>query len=984
MNRAKVVVFSLILPFVGYGDCWVASVGAISLSLCACEPIGHKSGGGVPSEEIRRAATLSSTGKVGLHVSENTLSNWRYQSWARWQIDKFVSEALKSDGTPFEVVTDAQIEAGQLLVSGGLRYPIVLSLANESVSDALVDQLRSYVNAGGNAYLGSSSFTRRPDGSPRGNFALSAEMGLVSRGSWELGNDVIRVSSDASVDSLPLNAPDWRFLPLRWDITHFQPGFVSDIRTSFGADPAPNLDFYSSRPIHEGSHWYWDAVPTSTAGATVIVRPWVQPGFTNDVSTTASATPAGFSESVFATTWSPTYDLQFADVNGDGKVDAVGRNSMTGDVQVGLSTGQEFATSSSWISFSLAYDMWLADVDGDGDADLIGRPKSGGVDVQVALSRGKQGVNSFDPPMRWTDWSQGYDLWLADVDGDGAADLVGRPKSTGVDVQVALSKAKQGVNAFQEPSTRWTDWNQGYEVRLADVDGDRRADLIGHRLPGSQSTHDDIQVALSTGQGFAEPSQRWGWWEQTPTQCGNPAPDCPQPPLAPGQRQYLPYVGDVNGDGRADLVGRGIASPNVVALWINKGAQTGTGTLQSAPPGYGVLVAAKSFGNGKFVYNANMQPFAGYGGDSKIVAEYQTLRSAVDAAYTSHDEALVRLSPWPYPNGAAFIYRHDHVLNDRIVNLETPLGVSGEYYIQPDITATTVTNYPNSAAADTQPPNHAIIGAHQLFHRWPDENDDPAVALQKLNDTRTTIHNDTGIWPINFVAPGYLALRKGSLTAVRDAQFITAGEQGFGPFPSFSVDPEVDGGNVGAVLQLPVTGIIRQQPWSEVCRGVNAVYTMNGLINAYDHAGSDVGGLATGESDAKMYLNYVFSNSNGPVECSAGLNGVNVWKTTSSGVREWWLFRERKSLAVTQSQSSTGAHISVTVSTAAQRAGTTTTADPAGLALRIRLSPRLLGFAATRNITLTGWGGPALSTIQGDQLVIKIGTATAVDIQLGS
>jgi hypothetical protein len=1017
---------------------------AISLLLCASVTPGCKGGGRPPSEEVTGAATLSSSGKVALHVSEHTLANWRYSSWARWQIDGFVSGALASDGTAFAVVTDAQIEAGQLLTGGGgLRYPIVISLANESVSDVLVDKFRSFVNAGGHAYIGSSSFTRRQDGSARGNFALSPEMGLVSRGSWQLGNDVVRVSSSGSADSLPLNAPDWHFLPLRWDITHFPPGFVSDIRTDFSQDPQPNLDFYSSRPIHEGSHWYWDALPGVTNGATVIVRPWVQPGFTNGVAPTASATPAGFSESVFATTWSPLYDVQFADVNGDGKVDAVGRHTMSGDVQVGLSTGQEFATSSSWTSFDTTYDMWLADVDGDGAADLVGRPKSGGTDVKVALSRAKQGVNAFDSPTGWTTWSQSYDLWLADVDGDGAADLVGRPKSQGTDVQVALSLAKQqNTHGFQEPSTRWTDWNQSYnlwladvdgdgaadlvgrpkstgadvqvalslakqqntrrfqepsahwtdwnqtyELRLADVDGDGAADLIGHRLPGSQADHDDVQVALSTRPGFAQPSQRWGWWEQTPTTCGRAAPDCPQPPLTPGQRQYVPYIGDVNGDGRADLIGRGIASPNVIALWINKGPQTGTGTAQSTPPGYGVLTAEKTYGAGKFVYNANMQPFAGYGGDSKIVSEYQSLRSAIDTAYLTHDEALVRLSPWPYPYAAAFIYRHDHVLNHGIVQLETGFGISGEYYIEPEIKKSNnvnSTDYPDFAFADTHPPNHAIIGAHQLFHRWPDENDDPAVALQKLNDTRTMISNDTGISPINFVAPGYLALRKGSLTAIRDAQFITAGEQGFSPFPSFSVDPEVNGGDVGSVLQLPVTGIIEQQPWPEVCRGVTAVHGMNGLINTYDHAGSDAGGLITGRSDASEYLNFVFSQTSGPAECGPGLNGLNIWKTTSSDIRQWWLLRERKSLAITQSQTSTGAHITVTVSTAAQRPNTTTNADPAGVALRIRLSPRLLGFAATRSITLTGAAGPAQSAIQGDQLVVQIGTATTVDIQLGS
>ncbi len=86
--------------------------------------------------------------------------------------------ALESDGTPYEIVTDADIAAGVLMDGTSPRYPIVFSLASEAIANNEIDPLKAYVNAGGFLFVGSSAFTRNPDGTTRGNFALATEMGL--------------------------------------------------------------------------------------------------------------------------------------------------------------------------------------------------------------------------------------------------------------------------------------------------------------------------------------------------------------------------------------------------------------------------------------------------------------------------------------------------------------------------------------------------------------------------------------------------------------------------------------------------------------------------------------------------------------------------------------------------------------------------------------------------------------------------------------
>ena len=104
---------------------------------------------------------------------------WFYTSWHYFVAYESLQEALRSDGTPFVTVSDSDIAAGNLLNSDGSpRYPIVISLASEAIADNETTPLSNYVSAGGFLLVGSSAFTRNPDGTTRGDFALASEIGL--------------------------------------------------------------------------------------------------------------------------------------------------------------------------------------------------------------------------------------------------------------------------------------------------------------------------------------------------------------------------------------------------------------------------------------------------------------------------------------------------------------------------------------------------------------------------------------------------------------------------------------------------------------------------------------------------------------------------------------------------------------------------------------------------------------------------------------
>jgi hypothetical protein len=189
------------------------------------------------------------------------------------------------------------------------------------------------------------------------------------------------------------------------------------------------------------------------------------------------------------------HERLLADVNGDGLSDLVGFG--LDGAYVALANGSSFEPVSKWSSsFGLAngwtvsdYERTLADVDGDGKADAVGFGLDG---VYVALSTGSSFApiaklsNSFGLANGWT--VAQYERLLADVNGDGLSDLVG----FGLDgVYVALATGTPGNPSFGTIA-KWSSsfglangWTvSDYERTLADVDGDGKADAVGFGLDG--------------------------------------------------------------------------------------------------------------------------------------------------------------------------------------------------------------------------------------------------------------------------------------------------------------------------------------------------------------------------------------------------------------------------------------------------------------------------------------------------------------------
>jgi uncharacterized delta-60 repeat protein len=248
------------------------------------------------------------------------------------------------------------------------------------------------------------------------------------------------------------------------------------------------------------------------------------------------------------------YPRELADVNHDGMADIVGFGEA--GVYESLATGgggfgplsfqlQAFGNSSGGWSSQDKYPRELADINHDGMADIVGFGEAG-VYVSLAAGGGSFGPLSFqlqafgNSSGGWSSEDK-YPRELADVNGDGMADIVGFGEA-GVYVSLATGGGTFGplalkLEAFGNSSGGW-DSQDHYPRHLADLNGDGMADIVGFGEAG-------VYVALASGDGnfgplalklaaFGPGTSGWVSNDQFPRE-----------------------LADVNGDGKVDIVGFG-------------------------------------------------------------------------------------------------------------------------------------------------------------------------------------------------------------------------------------------------------------------------------------------------------------------------------------------------------------------------------------------------------------------------------------------
>jgi hypothetical protein len=249
---------------------------------------------------------------------------------------------------------------------------------------------------------------------------------------------------------------------------------------------------------------------------------------------------------------------ELADVNGDHKQDIVGFGSA--GTYVSLSTGSGFSSSSLGIADFGQDQGWASqdatprltgDVNGDGNADIVGFAPDG---VYVSLSNGDgtfatpiEELSSLGSSASAGGWTS-QDLnprELGDLTGNGRDDIVSFAND-GVYVSLATGNGTfaapvKVMSAFgsSQSAGGWTSQDL-YPRFLADVTGNGRDDIVAFGAAG-------VYVSLSNGDGtFGAPFLAFSGFGQGPKGGDWSSND-----------QYPRELADINGDGRADIVGFG-------------------------------------------------------------------------------------------------------------------------------------------------------------------------------------------------------------------------------------------------------------------------------------------------------------------------------------------------------------------------------------------------------------------------------------------
>ena len=253
------------------------------------------------------------------------------------------------------------------------------------------------------------------------------------------------------------------------------------------------------------------------------------------------------------TSWNPA--AQFRDVmvgnfDGDSLDDIVGRDP-SGRWWVTL-TNPKMGTLAQTNTDSFALwneaagwrDVKVADVNGDGKDDLIGRTAGG--EWWAGISNGTQ--FSTRKMAGWNEAAGWRDVQVLDVNGDGKDDIVAR---------TSIGEWWAGTSNGQTFATslfaRWNEAAGWRDVRSADVNGDSRADVIARTVGG------EWWAGISTESSFTT-TRLTGWNE------------------AAGWRDIR--VADVNGDGQDDVVARTSGGE----WWVGK--STGTAMTTSRLTGW--------------------------------------------------------------------------------------------------------------------------------------------------------------------------------------------------------------------------------------------------------------------------------------------------------------------------------------------------------------------------------------------------------------
>lgn len=236
-----------------------------------------------------------------------------------------------------------------------------------------------------------------------------------------------------------------------------------------------------------------------------------------------------------------TSEVSIADIDGDGKQDLIISASIQGLIVMrnqgspGVIDATTFAAGVTFATGANAYPVALGDLDGDGKLDAI-VPNANTYTLSVLRNTSTPGAVAFAAPLTLTTntgtptagFGTGY-VSLGDIDGDGKPDIAA-VSNTVTKLSLFRNTSTPGALTF-DPRFDITTTGIGAAPPLSDLNGDGKLDLVADNGP--------LQMLV---------------FENTATSGVINAASFKTPVILTGASSYIPQLGDVDGDGRNDII----------------------------------------------------------------------------------------------------------------------------------------------------------------------------------------------------------------------------------------------------------------------------------------------------------------------------------------------------------------------------------------------------------------------------------------------